>query len=125
MKHIKTASAEETQAKKEYAEVTSEEAIVADGDVEQAVRRLYEIGKKADEMELEASALRSVVMNYMKGHPIMTDKDGRPLCSWSEGNMNKRTDWEGLCKEFGIKASDINEFTTEKKGARRFSVEID
>lgn len=125
MKHIKTASAEETQAKKEYATVTSEEAIVADGDVEQAVRRLYEIGKKADEMELEASALRSVVMNYMKGHALLTGKDGRPLCSWAEGNMNKKTDWEGLCKEFGIKASDIKEFTTEKKGARRFSVEID
>lgn len=125
MKHIKTASAEEAQAKKEYAEVTSEEAIVADYKVEQAARKLYELGKKADEIELAASAFRAVVMDYMKGHALLTDKDGRPLCSWTEGNMNKRTDWDGLCKEFGIKASDIKEFTTEKKGARRFSVEID
>ena len=125
MKHIKTASAEETQAKKEYATVTSEEAIVADDNVEQAARKLYELGKKADEIELAASALRAVVMDYMKGHVLLTDRDGRPLCSWAEGNMNKKTDWEGLCKEFGIKASDIREFTTEKKGARRFSVEID
>lgn len=125
MKHIKTACAAETQAKKEYARVTSEEAIVADGDVESAVRKLCEIGKKVDEMELEASALRAVVMNYMKGHPLLKDKDGHPLCSWRKGNELKKTDWNGLCKEFGISEDDVERFTGRGISARRLCVEID
>ncbi len=125
MKHIKTACAEETQAKKEYASVTSEDAIVADGDMEKAVARLYELSRKSDEIALEMSGIRAQVMSYMKGHSLLTSADGRPLCSWKTGRTMKKTDWDGLCKEFGITEDDVVRFTGIGHSARLFSIEID
>lgn len=125
MKHIKTASAEETQAKREFAVVTSDEAIVADDKAEQAVRKLRDLSKTADMIELEMSAWRAFVMSYMQGHPLMTSKDGTLLCSWKNGSTLKKTDWAGLCKEHGITDDEVERFTGRSTGARRFSIEID
>lgn len=125
MKHIKTASAEEAQAKREFAVVTSDEDIVADDKAEQAAHRLYDLSKEADMIELEMSALRAVVMSYMQGHSLMTSKDGVPLCSWKAGSTLKKTDWAGLCKEHGITDDEVERFTGRSTGARRFSIEID
>lgn len=125
MKHIKTASAEEVQAKKEFAVVTSDEAIVADDKAEQAARKLYKLSKTADMIELEMSAWRAFIMSYMQGHPLMTSKDGTPLCSWKAGSALKKTDWAGLCKERGITDDEVDRFTSRSSGARRFSIEIE
>lgn len=125
MKHIKTASAEETQAKVDYAELKSNEPVVADGDTEALARQLYRMMKQADENELEMSRLRGSLMQAMQGHAYLKNEEGVLLCSWVAGNSRSTTDWKGLCEKYNVTEEDKKAFTKTKQDGRRFSIELE
>lgn len=125
MKHISTTHKEEAQAKADYAELKPGVPVVATPDVENAAHDLLKVLKEIDEKELEASRLRGILMNAMKHSATLKAKDGTILCTWTEGNITKKVDYNGLLKLYGVKAEDIAKFTKASQGARRFSLEIE
>ena len=125
MKHIVTTHEDETKAKSDYARVEPGEPVVATEDVEQTARDLLKVLRTIDEKELEASRLRSVLMNAMKHKSTLMSKDGTILCTWIDGNITKKVDYKGLFKLYGVKDEDVAKFTRASQGSRRFSLELE
>lgn len=125
MKHIDTTHEDETKAKTDYAQVKPGEPVVADATAEQAAHDLLKVLREIDEKELEASRLRSILMNAMKHSATLKAHDGTILCTWTKGSISKKVDYKGLFKLYEVKAKDIARFTTASQGARRFSLELE
>lgn len=124
MKHIKTASANEVEAKKKYATPDLIGFAVADKDLEDKVERLYKLTREADENALEMSRLRGDIMNAMKEKAYLKNKDGVTLCTWLGGNTLSKVDWDQICEKYNVSSDDIRNCTTTTVGSRRFSIEI-
>lgn len=123
MKHMKTSSEEETKAKKAYTKVENT-AVVADDEIEEKAKELLRTLVKIDELKLQASRLTGALMNAMKNSDTLKSADGKILAYWTEGNTTKSVDYDGLMIKYGVTAKDIADYTTEKVGSRRFSLEI-
>lgn len=125
MKHIVTTHEDEAKAKTDYAQVKPGEPVVASSEVEEAARTLLTVLREIDEKELEASRLRSILMNAMQHSATLKAHDGTILCTWIDGNITKKVDYKGLLKLYGVKAEDVAKFTRASQGARRFSLELE
>lgn len=125
MKHIDTTSAEEKQARKEYAEVKPGLPVVADEKTEATVRELLALRHRIDEEELQASKLKAELMNAMGGAALMKSKDGTRLVSWGVGATKKVVDYKALLAKYNVTDEDVAAHTTQKTGSRVFSIELD
>lgn len=123
MKHMKTSSEEEANAKKAYTKVENT-AVVADDKTEEKAKELLRTLVQIDELKLQASRLTGALMNAMKNSDTLKSKDGNVIAYWTVGNTTKSVDYEGLMAKYGVTAEDIKKYTTEKVGSRRFSLEI-
>lgn len=123
MKHIKTVSKEESSAKNAYTKVDNTTA-VADRQIEDKAKELLKTLMQIDELKLLASKLTGDIMNVMKNSDTIKSADGKILAYWTAGNTTKSIDYDGLMIKYGVTAKDIADYTTEKVGSRRFSLEI-
>lgn len=123
MNHIETTHKNETNARELYKEAKSN-SIAADDNIASAARELLDICRNIDELELKASAIRGLIMGYMKENDTLVDADGSVLAKWVKGNASKKVDYKAIFKKYKVSDEDIAANTKVSVAGRKFSLEL-
>jgi len=98
-----------------------ESKYASDGVIEKC-RAFAELQTRIKELEDEQSALKMAICEELGNAVELLDAGGKKLCSWSVSKPVKVIDYKGMFKYISPAKDVLERFTTEKPGARRFTI---
>ena len=87
------------------------------------VSEARELMAEAESALSRLSDIRGRIMSIMgRGEYLVDSSTGEPMAEWLMGREVRKTDWDSVAREFGIKREDILRHTTVSRTQRRFEI---